>query len=481
MAALTKFSTRAPATHPAQVAGLFYPADAASLGARIDAAFAAAPASPFRAKMVVVPHAGVDYSGAVAARALRALDLTQGLRRVVILGPNHRAPLRGLAVHPASAWSTPLGVAPAADEALGSILPLEGVAVDAWPFEGEHSLEMPLIFLQRLIPNVEIAPVLVGDAAPELVEEVLRRLWGGPETAICISSDLSHFLSSGAARAKDAQTRRLIEGGRWSELGPDNACGYASLRGAIRRAENLRMRATGLAFATSDQMGGPSERVVGYGAFAFEYPGAARLAEPDRQRLVAVASAALDFAATRGGATPDIVAEPSLPPGLMAHRAAFATLERGGALRGCVGSLFAHRPLAEEVGADAVGAGFGDPRFAPLTRAELPDLTIKISVLSPMAPVPCRNERELVAELRPDRDGLALRDGRAAGLFLPSVWREVASPSDFVRLLKKKMGIAADSWSPTMAASRFSAECFEGPFIEPGKADLAGVAVRAFE
>ncbi len=400
--------------HPAQVAGLFYPDHPALLAAKIDAAFAAAPPSPFRAKMVVVPHAGIDYSGAVAAQALRALDRTGGLRRVVILGPNHRVPLRGVAVHPASVWSTPLGVAPVASEALRAILPLEGVAVDARPFEGEHSLEMLLIFLQRLIPTLEIAPVLVGDAAPELVEEALRRLWGGPETAICISSDLSHFLARGAARARDAETRILIEGGRWNELGPANACGFASLRGAIRRAQSLRMRATGLAFATSDDAGGPRERVVGYGAFAFEDADAARLAKEDQDRLLAVASASLDFAARRGGAAPEIFADPNLPPSLTAHRATFATLERGGALRGCIGSLLPQRSLASDVGVNAVKAGFGDPRFAPLTPAELPDLTIKISVLSPTAPIPCRNERELIAQLaaRPRRPAAARRPGR---------------------------------------------------------------------
>ncbi len=465
--------------HPAQVAGLFYPDKSAVLAAKIDAAFAAAPASPFRAKMVVVPHAGIDFSGAIAARAARALDLTERVRRVVILGPNHRVPLRGLAVHPATAWSTPLGVVPVAGEALRSILPLEGVAVDARPFEREHSLEMPLIFLQRLIPKLEIAPVLVGDAAPELVEEVLRRLWGGPDTAICISSDLSHFLAAGAARSQDAQTRSLIEGGRWSELGPDNVCGFASLRGAIRLAQSLGMRATGLAFATSDQAGGPADRVVGYGAFAFEYPEAARLHESDRDRLVAVASASLDFAARHGGAAPEIVADVGQSASLTAHRAAFATLERGAALRGCIGSLLPQRPLAGDVGVNAVRAGFGDPRFAPLTRAELPDLTIKISVLSPAAPLPCRSEQELIDQLRPDRDGLLLRDGRAVGLFLPSVWREIPSPVDFLRFLKRKMGVAADHWSPTMVASRFFAECFEGPFVEPGEADLGGIVVRA--
>ena len=110
-------------------------------------------------------------------------------------------PLSGLAVHPAGAWSTPLGLAPVAAEALRSIQSLDGVALDARPFEGEHSLEMPLIFLQRLLPGLEIAPV-VGDAAPELVEAALDRLWGGLETAICISSDLSHFLPAAKARAK---------------------------------------------------------------------------------------------------------------------------------------------------------------------------------------------------------------------------------------------------------------------------------------
>lgn len=467
--------------HSAQVAGLFYPADPALLAAKIDAAFAAAPPSPFEAKMVVVPHAGIDYSGAVAAQALRALDRTGGLRRLVILGPTHRVPLRGLAVHPASAWSTPLGVAPVAGQALRAILPLEDVALDARPFEGEHSLEMLLIFLQRLMPTLEIAPVLVGDAGPELVEEALRRLWGGPETAICISSDLSHFLARDAARARDAETRVLIEGGRWSELGPANACGYASLRGAIRRAQSLRMRATGLAFATSDEAGGPRDRVVGYGAFAFEDDDAARLTKEDQDRLLAVASASLDFAAMRGGAAPEIFAGPRLSPGLTAHRATFATLERGGALRGCIGSLLPQRSLAADVGVNAVKAGFGDPRFAPLRPAELPDLTIKISVLSPAAPIPCESERELVGQLRPGRDGLLLREGRAAGLFLPSVWREVASPIDFVRFLKKKMGVAADHWSPTMAASRFTVESFGAPFVEPGEADLGGIAIRAFD
>ena len=354
-------STRAPGAHPAQVAGLFYPDDPALLAARLDADFAAAPPSPFRAKMVVVPHAGIDYSGEIAARALRALAAPEGLKRVVILGPNHRARLDGLAVHPASLWTTPLGAAPVDGEALAAILPLDGVALEARPFAGEHSLEMPLIFVQRLLPGVEIVPVLVGDAAPELVETAIERLWGGAETAVIISSDLSHFLSAPAARARDDATRAKIEAGRWSELRPDDACGCFALRGAIRLAERRGMRTTGIAFATSDAHGGSRERVVGYGAFAFEEAEAARLCDADRARLLALAAEALEFAAAHEGEAPEIALGPSVSPALSAQRGAFVTLERRGDLRGCIGSPAPRAPLALDVAANAVAGGFRRP------------------------------------------------------------------------------------------------------------------------
>ena len=467
-----------PSRHPAQAAGRFYPEEPEILSAKIDADFAVAPPSPFHAKMIVMPHAGIDYSGLVAAEAARALGPPRGLRRAVILGPNHRFPLDGLAVHPAAAWSTPLGDAPVAVEALRAILPLDGVALDARPFRGEHSLELPLIFLQRLVPGLEIAPVLVGEAAPELVDEVLRRLWGGPETAICVSSDLSHFLCADEARKIDDETRALIEAGEWRELGRDNACGYFALRGAIRRADSLRMRATGVAFATSDQAGGPRERVVGYGAFAFEEPGKARLSQTDRRRLLAVASASLAFAAARRGATPEIRFGAAASPALTARRAAFVTLERDGALRGCIGSLFPRRALVDDVAANAVGAGFRDPRFRGLDEDEFAGLTITVSLLSPAAPIACRDEEALIADLKPGEDGLILREGRAGALFLPSVWRELPAPRDFVRQLKRKMGVAADHWSVAMTASRFSTESFGGPYAAPEKAELGGIEVE---
>ena len=471
-------STRTLAVHPAQVAGLFYPADPATLSAALDAAFAAAPPCPFRAKMVVVPHAGIDYSGRVAAKALRALDAPKRLKRIVILGPNHRVPLDGIALHPAAAWATPLGIASVAEEAGRAILSLDGVTVDARPFAAEHSLEMPLIFIQRLLPGVEIVPVLVGAAEPALVEEAVERLWGGPETAICLSSDLSHFLSAPAARERDEATRAKIERGAWSELQSGDACGYSVLRGAIRVAEARGMRATGIAFATSDEGGGPRERVVGYGTFAFEEADAARLADSDRARLIAVAAASLEFAVAHAGEAPDIELGAGASPALSAQRASFVTLERDGRLRGCIGSPAPRTALARDVAMNAVAAGFGDPRFSPLTADELAELTISISILSPAAPLTLTDEDELIAKLHPRRDGLILREKGASALFLPSVWSVLPDRRAFVQHLKRKMGRASDHWSASMRAWRFTTESFEAPFAQGKAGGFDGIEIR---
>ena len=457
---------------------MFYPADPGALSAALDDAFAAAPPCPFRAKMVVVPHAGVEFSGRVAAKALRALDAPERLKRVVILGPNHRAPLDGIALHAAKAWATPLGVTPVAEDAARAILSLDGVKIDARPFAGEHSLEMPLIFVQRLLPRVEIVPVLVGAAEPTLVEEAVERLWGGHETAICLSSDLSHFLSAPAARERDDATRAKIERGEWSALQPTDACGYVALRGAIRVAEARSMRATGFAFATSDEAGGPRERVVGYGAFAFEEADAARFSDADRARLLAVAAASLDFAVARDGEAPEIALDAAVSPALSAQRASFVTLERDGALRGCIGSPAPRTQFARDVAANAVAAGFGDPRFPPLKANELAELTIEISALSPATPLALADEDELIAKLHPGRDGLILRERGASALFLPSVWSALPDRRAFVQQLKRKMGRAADHWSLSMRAWRFTTESFAAPFAAAKAGDLDGIELR---
>ncbi len=191
--------------HPAQVAGLFYPAEPDALRALIaEMRRGARPDGGVAPKVVVAPHAGVVYSGSVAATGFAPWTRNGGQpTRIVIVGPAHRIAFSGLAIHPASAWSTPLGEARVARDLHVRLAEARAAAVDSRPFAGEHSLEMHLVMLQAMLPApFEILPILVGDATPAEVASALRLVWGGPETGIAISSDLSHFLAQ-AQRPRD--------------------------------------------------------------------------------------------------------------------------------------------------------------------------------------------------------------------------------------------------------------------------------------
>ncbi len=466
--------------HPAQVAGLFYPAEPDALrtliaemrkGARADGAVAP--------KVVVAPHAGVVYSGAVAATAFgpwaRRADPP---RRIVVVGPAHRVAFRGLAIHPASAWSTPLGAAPVARDLHLRLAEAGAASVDARPFAGEHSLEMHLVMLQAMMPApFEVLPILVGDATAEEVAAALRLVWGGPETAIAISSDLSHFLEQTKARAIDDDTAVRIETLDVGALEGRRACGYLPIGGALAIAAERDLRVSRLHLATSADAGAGADRVVGYGAFALEYAASARLADADRALLLATAMASLAAAARAGGRKPSLAVDGLLSPTLAATRGTFVTLTEAGRLRGCIGSPAPRTALIEDVAANAVQAGFGDPRFAPLSEAELEGLELDVSILSHPRPIPAGSEAELVAALEPDRDGLILGKGRQRALFLPSVWRQVPDGRDFVRHLLHKAGLDPTSFPSGLAAHRFGVESFGGPFRSVSAQDLAPIRI----
>ncbi len=148
------------------------------------------------------------------------------------------------------------------------------------------------------------------------------------------------------------------------------------------------------------------------------------------------------------------------PRPLREIRATFVTLNLHGQLRGCIGSLEAHRPLVEDVAHNAYAAAFSDPRFGPLQADELPDLKIHISVLSPTTAMTFHSEQDLIRQLRPGIDGLILEDGYHRGTFLPSVWESLPEPEDFWRHLKLKAGLSTEHWSGTLRVSRYTTECF---------------------
>ena len=461
---------------------MFYPAEPEALNALIaDARKRARPDGGVAPKVVIAPHAGIVYSGSVAATAFGPwARRAEPPSRVVIVGPAHRAAFRGIAVHPAATWATPLGEARVAPIAHAELARACGVFVDARPFAGEHSLEMHLVMLQAMLPApFAIVPILVGDADPHEVAEALRLVWGGPETGIAVSSDLSHFLDRERAKSIDADTARLIETLDAQSLQGRRACGFLPIKGALEIAVERDLRVSRLHLATSADAGAGATRVVGYGAFGLEYAASAQLAEADREQLLSICMAALEAAAENGGKPPALSLKGGGPPALSPRRATFVTLTEGGRLRGCIGSLAPRRPLAEDAAANTVKAGFADPRFQPLHEAELAGLRLDVSVLSHPRPIPAGSESELADALEPDRDGLVLHAGKRSALFLPSVWRQVADTRTFVRSLMAKAGFEINRWPEGLEAARFRVEFFGAPWRSVDAKEIAPATIEA--
>ncbi|HXY94328.1 MAG TPA: AmmeMemoRadiSam system protein B [Acidimicrobiia bacterium] len=257
---------------PPAVAGTFYPARADALAREVDGYLAdAAPSSGPAPKVLLVPHAGYVYSGPVAATAYATLAAARDtIERVVLLGPAHFVPLHGVGVTSADAWATPFGLVPIDDEARRAVLEVPGVRVDDRAHAPEHSLEVQLPFLTRVLGEFRLLPLAVGHAEPEVVAAALDRVWGGPETLVVVSSDLSHYLSYDAARAVDRETADAILAGNVARIHPEVACGSYGLRGLLLVPHAHELRARLLDLRSSGDTAGSRDRVVGYGAFAWE-------------------------------------------------------------------------------------------------------------------------------------------------------------------------------------------------------------------
>ncbi len=256
------------AVRQAAVAGAFYPAEPRALRGVGSALLDEESAEPLSRppKALIVPHAGYRYSGWVAAQAYAGLHCWRDrIRRVVLLGPVHRVPVRGLAVPVAQAFATPLGEVPLDADALKRLTALPQVVVSPAAHAWEHALEVQLPFLQVVLDDFRCVPLAVGDATADEVAEVLEQLWGGPETLIVVSSDLSHYHPDAQARQLDAETLRHILALE-PVLDPVQACGATPINGLLLAARRHGLRPELLAYRNSGDTAGDRSRVVGYAA-----------------------------------------------------------------------------------------------------------------------------------------------------------------------------------------------------------------------
>jgi MEMO1 family protein len=259
------------AVRPPAVAGSFYPKDMLELQSDVRGYVAGARvvlASP--PKAVIAPHAGYVYSGPIAGSAFSPLAPLRGrVKRVVLMGPAHRVAFAGLALPQAEAFATPLGLMHVDQEAMAQLLALPGVIASDRAHAGEHSLEVQLPFVQEVLGDVPIVPVVVGDAPDTIAAKALERIWGGPETCIVVSSDLSHYYPYAYAERLDRVTADAILHLMPQDIGEEQACGRIGVRALLLVARARGLRATTLDLRNSGDTAGTRESVVGYGAFSF--------------------------------------------------------------------------------------------------------------------------------------------------------------------------------------------------------------------
>jgi hypothetical protein len=483
---LLNFSSVSAQERPPAVAGQFYPADPAVLGQTVDQFLAQAPHHKLSGTLValVVPHAGYDYSGPVAAEGFRALE--GNWPTFVLLGTAHHVGLKGAGLIAHGSFRTPLGSVPI-DEALARRMLRESSAFEERPdaHAQEHSLEVELPFLQRRFHSFKIVPIIMNNedpAAMRSIGETIARVLRGQNALLVLSSDLSHYPPRDTARLADLTFLRALERldpeylaltagmlvGRREPGLETSACGLAALEAGIYAARALGAdHAEVLRYANSGEIGKPLvvERTVGYSAVALVHTGGAprgefRLGPAARRRLLAAARDSLRDAL----AGKKLELSPlSKDPNMNLPAAVFVTLTERGELRGCIGTTEPQSSLLDGVRYFARAAAFEDPRFPALEARELPAVHIEISILS--APQPIHDASSII----PGKHGVTVRKDGRSGLFLPTVWEQLPGKEQFLsELCTQKAGLPADCWKdPAVELRVFTSEVFAEP--KPGR------------
>jgi AmmeMemoRadiSam system protein B/AmmeMemoRadiSam system protein A len=445
---------------PAYVAGQYYDKDPARLAAQIELFLAnAKPAAPVSGKIqaLIVPHAGHVYSGQTAAYAY-ALVQGKPYETVVVIGPSHHVGFHGCSIYQGDGFATPLGVAKI-DAALAKALTKESefsFVPEAYFVNGaeeqEHSVEVQIPFIQKVLPGAKIVPVVMGYQTKRTVQTLasaLEKTCAGKNVLVVASTDLSHFLSKSQAAATDADTISLLQSLkidtllRKIEAGDNIMCGGGPVVAALLYAEKAgRIRVEALKHADSSEAGGPEDRVVGYLAAAVVSTQDTMkedfaLTKEDRAQLLRLARSAMTEFVSREAVVEDRTGNPNF----LSPRGVFVTLRKHGELRGCIGFIEPVYPLSQAVIRAAIFAATEDPRFPRVEPGELKDLQLEISVLTPL--------KEIMNPglVQVGRHGIVLAQGGQRGLLLPQV--PVENGWDRETYLCEgclKAGLPADAW-----------------------------------
>lgn len=447
------------------VAGLFYPAEPQVLNDEIANYFgndykkhASQP------RIVIVPHAGYQYSAEAVVQAYLPLqDYAEKIKTVILLGPSHYVALNGAALPLADYFKTPLGKVEINHEIVKALQKNKLFSVSAKAHKNEHSLEVQLPFLQKVLKNFDIVPLVYGDVEPQQLADVLKKYLKKSEVLLVVSADLSHYHDYDTAAKMDENTAEKIAQGQ-ADVDYHHSCGAAGINTALLLGGYFHLKPEILALINSGDVSADKNRGVGYGAWSFsdngkklstierEYNGLKGFAKDYGEQIMSATRKALEQVVQNKTYRPQ---GSEYEEHLFDRGASFVTLTQKGNLRGCVGSLYPRQAIVADVVANAQKAAREDSRFSPLTEEDLATTNITVSLLTDYEKIHYQDEADLVRQLRPHIDGVVIRDGNRQGLFLPSVWEQISDRQSFLNNLKLKAGMSPSFWSNDIQVYRF--------------------------
>ena len=431
------------------VAGTFYPSGKEELE-RIIKNFSEQSKNTYEVKTraVIVPHAGLVFSGRLSYEGISQLDAS--IKNLFIIAPCHRTVFKGLALSNYNRWKTPLGNIPVNKALYKELEKKYDAKYNDDAFEEEHSIEVLIPIIQTLFDGVNIVPILYGQENPSTIESIIGEYYPNEENGFIISSDLSHFMSDKNARELDGKTAAMIETGNLFGMKYEQACGSVGIAGLVEYANKNKYSLIRIDMTNSSAINGDKSRVVGYGTW-FLYEG-------EKNKFIKkyyskfVTDLSRTILKSQFDKKPLTIHYPQVfdEPG-----ACFITLEKEGKLRGCIGSIIAHKSLVADIVENTRNAAFNDYRFNPVEESELDDLKISVSVLTPPEKIDFSDEPDLLNKIVPKKDGIIIKDGKYQAVYLPSVWEELPDKKEFLNSLKIKAGLHSDYFSYTIQAFRF--------------------------
>ena len=416
----------------------------------------------FKSKAIIVPHAGVYYSGHAAMAGFQHLEICDN---IFIIAPSHHYSFNNIALPEYTYFDTPLGSLEVNNRLIKEMAERFPCLISNEIFDNEHSIEVQLPFIQNILSphnmsaidfvkglkkigrKVRIIPILLGKCDYRLISDIISAYW--ENSAFVISSDLSHYYPQQECRKIDTYTATIIETGKLSHFQPQQACGLAGIMGLVDFANNNDCTLIRAMMYNSGDISHETDRVVGYGSWFLYTDTRNDFIEKFYAKYVLNLAKESIAAALKG----EEYIPRDIPSVLTQYGASFVTLKINDDLRGCIGSIYPTKPLVLDIIDNAKNAAFQDPRFEPITEREYEHINISVSILSSIEKINFRDERDLLSKIYPHGVIISDRDRRA--VYLPVVWEQLPDREVFLNSLKEKAGFPPNYFSKTLEAYKF--------------------------